>query len=284
MALPPALQNKNVQIGIIAVGILVALGILMRQIIGSGDPPPDAYLGPSAGGSPYGGPPGGPGGYPGPPGPPGAPGGYPGPGGPGGYPGGSGLPGGPSVSGYGSDSPYGTDALTGAAGTAAPAKKAGPRPKSRKDPFQTPTDIRPDPVPIANALPPSNDLYVASRREQITAPTAEQLVRDVPDPPMRMAGALFGNRVYGVLDINGQTQVVNPGDKVGIYRVERVERDKIVLSRPGRRGRRKVEALLAGNPALAGQIPTYDPGVPGGPAGYGPPGGGGGTTGGRTGG
>ena len=29
MSLPPALQNKNVQIGIIAVAILVALGFLM---------------------------------------------------------------------------------------------------------------------------------------------------------------------------------------------------------------------------------------------------------------
>jgi hypothetical protein len=86
-----------------------------------------------------------------------------------------------------------------------------------------------------------------------------------------MAGALFGNRVYGVLEINGQSQVVNPGDRVGIYRVERVEREKIVLSRPGRQGRRRVEALLTGNPALAGQIPTGDPTLPGAPGAYGGP-------------
>jgi hypothetical protein len=268
MALPPALQNKNVQIGIIALAILVALGFLMKQILGGGEPPPDAMLGTSAGASPYG-PPGGPGGPGGYPGPPGAPGGYPGPpGAPGGY------PGGPSISGYGSDSAAGTDALTGAAGTAATAKKAGPKPPTRKDPFQTPVDQRPEPVSVAAQLPTTNNLYVDYRQERIMAPTVEQLVRDVPDPPMRMAGALFGNRVYGVLEINGQTQVVNPGDKVGIYRVERVERDKIVLSRPGPQGRRRVEAQLAGNPALAGQYPTGDPGVPGGPAGYGPPGGG----------
>lgn len=258
MALPPALQNQKVQIAVIAIGILVALGFLMKQILGGGEAPPDAaYLGPGASGSPYG-PPGGPGGYPGPPG---APGGYPGP------------PGGPSISGYGTDSAAGTDALTGTAGTAATAKKAGPRPPARKDPFSAPADQRPEPVSVAAQLPATNNLYVDYRQERITAPTVEQLVRDEPDPPMRMAGALFGNRVYGVLDINGQTQVVNPGDKVGIYRVERVERDKIVLSRPGPQGRRRVEALLAGNPALAGQYPTGDPGVPGGPAGYGPPGG-----------
>lgn len=276
MALPPALQNKNVQIGVIAVGILVALGFLMKQILGSNQPPPDsAYLG-TAGASPYGGPPGGPGGYPGPPG---APGAYPGgpPGAPGGY------PGAPSISGYGTDGAAGTDALTGTAGTAATAKKAGPRPQARQDPFQTPAELRPEPEAVATRLPATNNLYVDYRTERIMAPTVEQLVRDVPDPPMRMAGALFGNRVYGVLEIAGQTQVVNPGDKVGIYRVERVEREKIVLSRPGPTGRRRVEAQLAGNPALAGQYPTADPGVPGGPAGYGPPGGGT-TAGGRTGG
>src|SRR5437660_9263868 len=119
------------------------------------------------------------------------------------------------------------------------------------------------------------------RLGETNRPTADQLVRDTPDPPMRMAGALFGNRVYGVLEINNTQQVVNPGDKVGIYRVERVERDKIVMSRPGRKGRRTVEAALAGNPSLAGQYPTGDSGIPGGPTGYGgPPAGGGGSAGG----
>src|SRR5438094_374418 len=101
MPLPPALQNKNVQIGIIAVGLLVGLGFLFFQIMGSGQsgPPEGGMAGPygAPGGMPGYGPPGAPGG------PPGGPGGsaYPGPpGGSGsGYPG----PGGPGVSGYGSD-------------------------------------------------------------------------------------------------------------------------------------------------------------------------------------
>jgi hypothetical protein len=266
MSLPPALQNKNVQIGVIAVAILVALGFLMTQILGGGGAAPPEAMG--SYGTPYGGPPGMPGGPPGAyPGPPGA--------------------GGTSVSAYGSDT-YGTGSpLAGAAGTASTAKKAGPRPPARKDPFKTPTELMPPPVPIAEQLPAVNNLYVDYRTKELQQPTLEQFVRDTPDPPMRMAGALWGNRVYGVLEINGQTQVVNPGDKVGIYRVERVERDRIVMSRPGRRGRRRVEALLAGNPSLAGQYPTGDAGVPGGPGGYGgPPGGppGGGSTGGRTGG
>lgn len=274
MSLPPALQNKNVQIAVIAVGLLVALGFLMWQILGANSgPPPEAYL--TTGGSPYGGPPG----Y----GPPGAP------GGPGGtstsaYPGG--YPGPPGVAGYGTDVAAGGAPVTGAAGAQAATKKAGPRPPARKDPFKTPSDLAPEPTPIAASLPATPNLYVEERNRALQQPTPEQFAREVPDPPMRMAGALWGNRVYGVLEINGQTQVVNPGDKVGIYRIERVERDKIVLSRPARRGRRIVEAPLAGNPALQQQYPTPDAGVPGGPAGYGGPGGGypGGAPGGMTGG
>jgi hypothetical protein len=275
MSLPPAFQNKNVQIGIIAVGALIALGFLFFQIMGSNQQPDaSAYMGP---GTPYGGP-GGP------------PGGYPGPGGSSGYPGamgeyGSGYPGAPGVSGYGTGVAAGGAPLAGAGGKQ-PMKKAGPRPPARHDPFKTPTDLIPAPQPIADTLPPSND-YVEARAEEIAKPNPEQFIRDVPDPPMRMAGALWGNRVYGVLEMNGNPYVVTPGDKVGtIYRVERVERDKIVLSRPGRKGRRSVEALLAGNPSLAAQYPTGDSGIPGGPTGYGGPAGGptGGSTGGRSGG
>jgi hypothetical protein len=149
-------------------------------------------------------------------------------------------------------------------------KKAGPRPPARHDPFKMPSDLVPEPPPIEASLPPSDD-YVNNRMEEATRPTPDQYIREVPDPPMRMAGALWGNRVYGVLEINNDTQVVTPGDKIGIYRVERVERDRIVLSRPSKRGRRTVDALLAGNPSLAGQFPTGDSGIPGGPTGYGGP-------------
>jgi len=278
MSLPPALQNKNVQIGIIVLALLLVLVIVFTQILGSNSQPPsEAYMGP-----------GGPGG--GPPGYPGMPGGsmgYPGmPGGSAGYPGGP--PGGmgyPGVAGYGTDMASGGAPLNGAGGQQ-PAKKAGPRPPARHDPFKTPAELIPEPTPIAESLPTSTD-YLALREEEITKPNPEQLMREVPDPPMRMAGALWGNRVYGVLEINGKTELVHPGTEVGIYRVERVDRDRIVLSRPSRHGRRTVDALLAGNPSLAAQYPTGDSGIPGGPTGYGGPAGGppgGRSTGGRTGG
>ena len=274
MSLPPALQNKNVQIGVIAVAILIALIFLFTQLMGgNSSTPPEAYL--STGG------PMGPGGSMAPGGPPGGPPGPPGmgPGGSG-YPSGTGAPGGSVAGGYGTDTASGGPPLT--AGGKVVTKKAGPRPPARVDPFKAPVDQTVEPRPISEFLPANNNLYYDSRVREINTPTADQFVRDTPDPPMRMAGALFGNRVYGVLEINNTQQVVKPGDRIGtIYRVERVERDKIVLSRPGRKGRRLVEAPLAGNPALANQFPTGDFGIPGGPSGYGgPPAGGGGSSGG----
>src|SRR5713226_3149387 len=111
MPLPPALQNKNVQIGVIAVGALVALGFLFFQIMGSNQQPDtSAYMSP-----------GGPGGMPG--GPPG--GGYMSPGGSSGYPGGMGEygSGAPGVSGYGTGMAAGGAPLAGA-GAKQPVKKA----------------------------------------------------------------------------------------------------------------------------------------------------------------
>src|SRR5688500_360871 len=110
MSLPPALQNKNVQILVIALGILVGRGLLLYQILGSGGggAPPEAYSV-----APYG-----------------ATGGYGPPGGGYGPPGGSygGPPGGPGVSGYGTDAASGGAPVTGAGGAQTTAKKAGPRP------------------------------------------------------------------------------------------------------------------------------------------------------------
>ena len=96
---------------------------------------------------------------------------------------------------------------------------------------------------------------------------------------MRMAGVLWGPRVYGLLEVNGQVDSYTPGDTVAtIYRVEQIERDKIVLSKRLSDGKRKrVEVPLAGSPAAQGQYDTTAggyPGAPGGPGGYpGAPGG-----------
>jgi hypothetical protein len=277
MSLPPAFQNQKVQIGIIVAGALVALIFLFTQILGGTPPSDPGAMGPMG---PY-----GPAGY----GPPGAP-------GPGGSPEAAnpyGPPGGPG--GYSSYGPPGS-AMAGAYGstdtTAAPAatekKAAGPKPPRSGDPFRS-TDPARDRVvettyrssteelPVLAATGPTPTLYEAYRWEKAaegTIPGAP--VPEAPDIPMRMAGVLWGPRVYGLLEVNGQVDSYTPGDTVAnIYLVERIERDRIILSKRLSNGKRKkVEVPLAGSP-YASQYQGYDPnaGVPGTPGGYGAPGG-----------
>jgi hypothetical protein len=106
---------------------------------------------------------------------------------------------------------------------------------------------------------------------------------DLGDPPMRMAGIITGRRIFGILEVNGQSQLVRPGQTIGQYRVERVEPEKIVLSRPTTGGKRRTVdvPLLAGNPAFQQQFPggapggfPGDPGLPGSGGFPGGPGGG----------
>jgi hypothetical protein len=284
MQLPPFLQNQKVQIGIIAVGILIGLIALFTQILGSSSAPPaDMAMSPYG---PYGG---------GPPGAPNGPGGMPGMYGPPGGPGGpAGSPYGPP--GYGSD-PYGTGTGT-AATTTTEQKKAGPKPPRDKDPFLATTTAQQRQVeaqaaasteqpPIQMATGATPPLYEAYRWEKAQEEAATGQAPESPDIPMRMAGVLWGPRVYGLLEVNGEVNSYTPGDTVAtIYRVERIERDRMVLSKRLANGKRKmIDVPLASNPYLQGQTgadPNAYPGAPGmgGYPGSGPgapyPGGGGG--------
>jgi hypothetical protein len=91
---------------------------------------------------------------------------------------------------------------------------------------------------------------------------------------MRMAGVIHGPRVFGILEVAGETRVVKPGETVGPYRVEKVERQKIVLSRPiGGGKRRQIDVPLLDNPNAAQQFGGAGaPGAPGpnsgGPGGF----------------
>src|SRR5258708_3165728 len=121
MSLPPALQNKNVQIGIIAGAVLVALVVVFTQLIGGGSPEPTYSAGTSLGPGGMGGPPGGAGMPAGPPGGPGGSMAY-GPPGGSGMPGGTGMPGGSVAGGTGMDTAGGGAPLTGPGAKTTPKK------------------------------------------------------------------------------------------------------------------------------------------------------------------
>jgi hypothetical protein len=278
MALPAGLQNQKVQIGIIAVGAIVALVMLFRFILGSAAPEPSGPLAYNnlSGGA-------GPGGY-GPPGAPNAAGGPDSPNAGGGY----GPYGPPGSVQEGPGSPYGT---TTASADTGKKKSAGPKPPRSGDPFRS-TDPAQDrateaayqqatePVPILAATGPTPGLYEAYRWEKAAEEGVQGTAPESPDPPMRMAGVLWGPRVYGLLEINGQVNSYTPGDTVqSIYRVERIERDKMVLSKRLANGKRKmIDVPLAGSPYAEQSYGTTAPtgsGYPG-EGGYPGPGGAGG--------
>lgn len=272
MQLPAFMQNQKVQIGLIAVAVLIGLIALFTQILGNssagGDP--SAQMSPYPGMGPPGSMPGG--------APYGAPGMMP-PGGPTGPPG--------MAMGYGGapgGDPYGTGGA-GAAATPTEPKKAGPKPPRDSDPFvgqdaaaarvvESAASAVTEPLPLAMATGPTPPLYEAFRWEKATLETATGTAPESPDIPMRMAGVLWGPRVYGLLEVNGQVDSYTPGDTVAtIYRVERIERDRIILSKRLLDGKRKqVEVPLAGSPYAQGQYDTTGgaggyPGAPGGPGG-----------------
>jgi hypothetical protein len=173
----------------------------------------------------------------------------------------------------------------------AAAKKAGPKPPHRQDPFrdlvkdvdagnqemyrrQTQEPSMADQLAAVGVQKPQlyQTLQAEKRQRDYIDSVLETGELNVADPPMRMAGVIHGPRVFGILDVAGETRVVRPGETVGPYRVERVERQKIVLSRPiGRGKRRQVDVPLLDNPNAAQQF--GQPGGPGGPNSGGAPGG-----------
>jgi hypothetical protein len=210
-----------------------------------------------------------------------------------------------------SSDPYGT----GATATTTPTekKKAGPKPPRDGDPFRSQDGLEDrvnegvfrtaaEEPPLIAAVGNTPDLYVSRRWQEAAEAQVPGTAPESPDIPMRMAGVLWGPRVYGLLEVNGEVNSYTPGDTVAsIYRVERIERDKMILSKRLNNGKRKrVEVPLSGNPYLQpqggydptgaggygapggypgsgpGGYPGSGPGAPPGAGGYGPPLGGGG--------
>lgn len=158
-----------------------------------------------------------------------------------------------------------------------PAKGLPKAVPSRKNPFQPNKDIAEVLESIAvpdttvNSLP--HDLYselsppkpaVANEGEEDGGP---------PVPPMRVAGVMMGAQVSAIMQMGNETFQVTPGKMIPesnpTYRVERIEQDKVFLSRRWefgpRKGTQKIEVGLAGSavPITAGAYPGMMGGIPG---------------------
>ena len=131
-----------------------------------------------------------------------------------------------------------------------PARK-GPGVPSRANPFEPNSDLRrvigsiPPPPPPAKPpvfLSPEVPLY-----EELRPPEPPQVAENdndgPPIPPMRVAGIVFGSQVSATLQIGDQYFQATPGKMLPegnpIFRVDRVEQDRVILSRRWEEGQRK---------------------------------------------
>lgn len=173
-----------------------------------------------------------------------------------------------------------TPAPSPAATAPAPQEQARPQPPgvpTRTNPFAPNREIRdvlasiPRPTQGPVVLAEAHDLW-----KELNPPKPPEQVDTTEDagppvPPMRVTGIVLGSQVAAVLQIGSQYMQVTPGRMIPegnpVYRVERIETDRVVLTRRWQAGERKgvqrIEVNLAGGAAPVAPV-APGVGVPGG--------------------
>ncbi len=186
---------------------------------------------------------------------------------PAGAPAGGPQPGGPPMGGPQPGAP----APGGAPGTApaaqpqqvAQAGSAKPMEAWRPDPF-LPLDYKP---PKSGPKPKPRIADFPFINLGGMAPPPPPPPADTPQPPRRMAGVLVGSKIYAIIETNGESEIVQPGDtlKDRLAVVERIERDRVVLKTKDPRPKYIVVRMAA-----APNQPSGSPGSPTSPRSTGP--------------
>jgi len=80
---------------------------------------------------------------------------------------------------------------------------------------------------------------------------------EIQQPSRRMAGILLGDRVYAIIETNGATQVVQPGDYTmdRLAVVTRIENDKVILKTVDEKPR-YVTVTMAASPSTQSVAPS----------------------------
>lgn len=136
-----------------------------------------------------------------------------------------------------------------AAGTATQVTSAAPTETYRSDPF-LPIGYKPpkrDNVPRPKPpiwdlpIPPAISVYPTIGGRDVRP------VYESPQPARRMAGLMLNGKVYAIIESNGASEVVQPGDmlKDGLATVEKIERDKITLKTTDEKPRYLVVSMAA---------------------------------------
>lgn len=121
-----------------------------------------------------------------------------------------------------------TPAATPAAPTGADVASVTPMETWRGDPF---LPIGHTAKKVVRVTPPIRD-FPFDRLPGVTiSRTLKREKPEIQQPPRRMAGVLLNDRVYAIIESNGSSEVVQPGDylKDRLATVQRIEPDKVVL-------------------------------------------------------
>ena len=99
----------------------------------------------------------------------------------------------------------------------------------RPDPF-LPLGYKPPP-PTRKSHPPITDLPVPGPIFPWHPPEGDNETLELAQPARRMAGLLVNSGVYAIIESNGESEIVRPGDtlKDRLATVEKIERDKVIL-------------------------------------------------------
>lgn len=150
--------------------------------------------------------------------------------------------------------------------SAAPASQVAsvnPMETWRADPF---LPIGYKPPKQVRVVPPIRDFPFEKLFQHKRKPTKERETAEIPQPSRRMAGILLGDRVYAIIETNGVTQVVQPGDYTTdrLAVVQRIEPDKVVLKTVDEKPR-YVTVRMAASPIVQSPMAPSAPASPAAP-------------------
>lgn len=145
---------------------------------------------------------------------------------------------------------------------------SGPLETWRSDPFM-PLGYKPPAKTAFRPRPPILDFPFVTLPRRLDDEAA-QAPPELVQPVRRMAGILVNDRIFAIIESNGESEIVQPGDtlKDRLAVVEKIERDKVVLKTKDAKPRYLIVRMAASTRAPS---PTSDttmspdrPFVPGG--------------------
>jgi hypothetical protein len=137
------------------------------------------------------------------------------------------------------------------------------------DPFRLPPiQGAPTQVRTASELPPVPNIMLTNWRPPAPPKPAPVQLPGGASPadagPRRMAGVLFGDGVFAILETSGQDQAVQPGDTVDGGKVVSIEADHLTIKTDDDR---MISVPLSSTPTASQGPANYGPAAPGVPGG-----------------